>query len=289
MIKKRKFAFQSMPGCLIVGSVLLAAIAAIDFVTTPELSLAILYLLPILWVAWCAARPYGFLFSFLCAIVWGVGDITSQSYSNSLFPIWNALVRLGFFLIISSLVSAQKLAYEREKQFARTDGLTGITNRRFFLELLEIEIHRSARFNHPFTLAIFDVDNFKQVNDRQGHPSGDRLLELIAKTVECEIRASDAIARLGGDEFVLLLPETDANPARATLQRIRQQLLEMVRRHDWPVSFSIGAVTFSAPPASASDAIAACDRLLYQVKNQGKNAIRHQTFSSDFPPNKENL
>jgi len=120
-------------------------------------------------------------------------------------------------------------------------------------------------------------------------PSGDRLLELIAKTVECEIRASDAIARLGGDEFVLLLPETDANPARATLQRIRQQLLEMVRRHDWPVSFSVGAVTFSAPPASASDAIAACDRLLYQVKNQGKNAIRHQTFSSDFPPNKENL
>lgn len=279
MIERIKFCCQSTPGFLMVGSVLLVAIAAIDFVTTPELSLAILYLLPILWVAWSGEQSYGFLFSFLGAIIWGINDITSPSYSNSLFPIWNALVRLGFFLIISYLLSAQKLAYEREKQFARTDGLTGVLNRRFFLEILEIEIHRSARFKHPFTLAIFDVDNFKQVNDRQGHASGDRLLELIAKTVECEIRTSDAIARLGGDEFVLLLPETDANPAQATLQRIRQQLLEMVRHHDWPVSFSIGAVTFSAPPDSVSDAIAACDRLLYQVKNHGKNAIRHSTIN----------
>lgn len=104
------------------------------------------------------------------------------------------------------LLSELKKAYEREKILAHTDGLTKVYNRRYFLDILSLEAKRSIRYNHYLTLAYFDVDNFKPINDNLGHTQGDKLLCLIATTVKKNIRQTDIVARLGGDEFALLLP-----------------------------------------------------------------------------------
>jgi diguanylate cyclase (GGDEF)-like protein len=185
------------------------------------------------------------------------------------------MVRLFFYLIIISLLNNVKHSYEREKYLARTDFLTGLYNRRFFLELLSIELERCQRHNHPFTLAYIDLDNFKQVNDQFGHHRGDQLLKLIAETGLNNIRKIDIFARLGGDEFALLLLETDYKEANFLLLRLHQMLNETINLHSYPVGFSFGAITFTQFNFSANELIEQVDSLIYQVKNTGKNRLEH--------------
>ncbi|KAB1990916.1 GGDEF domain-containing protein, partial [Haemophilus parainfluenzae] len=90
---------------------------------------------------------------------------------------------------VSSLLGALREAYQREQQFARLDSLTGLSNRRFFLELLHKEMERSRRYHTPLTLAYLDLDDFKQVNDRQGHQAGDQVLQQVAQTLMTAMRS----------------------------------------------------------------------------------------------------
>jgi len=149
------------------------------------------------------------MISIASAITWLIADFTSgHIYSHSAIPYWNMSVRLGTFLIITFLLSTLKSALEHEKELARTDSLTGIANRRYFIELANMEINRACRYKHPFTIVHIDLDNLKAVNDRFGHSTGDTVLRLVVNTIQNNIRATDIVARLGGDEFVILLPET---------------------------------------------------------------------------------
>ena len=182
------------------------------------------------------------------------------------------------FLTISYLLSNLKSAYEREKNLSQTDGLTKIVNRRFFGEILTLEYKRSLRYERCFTLAYFDVDNFKQVNDRFGHNTGDELLIIIAQTIEKQIRETDTVARLGGDEFALLLPETNYKAGQSILFRLQQQLTVAIAAYSPPVSLSIGAVTFLSLPNSIERTIEEADSLMYRVKKSGKNRLEHQVF-----------
>ena len=180
------------------------------------------------------------------------------------------------FLIVVHLLSKLKDAYEQERRLARLDGLTKIYNRRYFLEILKFESKRAIRYNRCLTLTYFDVDNFKNINDRLGHKEGDRLLCLIANTVKKNIRETDIVARIGGDEFVVLLPETEYEPAEFVLHRIRQELLATARSNAFDVGFSIGAITFRSFPDSVDSMLERTDELMYRVKYSGKNKIEHQ-------------
>ncbi len=140
---------------------------------------------------------------------------------------------------------------------------------------------RAARYQHPFTLAYIDLDNFKLVNDRFGHATGDRALSTVAGFIREHSRRTDALARLGGDEFALLLPETDEDVARAAIAKLRKGLTQEMQRHGWPVTFSIGVVTCRACPGSADELIAAADRLMYSVKNGGKDDDRYSVYGRD--------
>jgi diguanylate cyclase (GGDEF)-like protein len=258
-----------------VGSLIVLLIGAIDYLTTAGFSLAIFHLLPIAFVAWFAGRWSGILLAILGATIWWIADFSIKPSSDFWLICWNATINFGFFVITSYLISTLKLAYEREKYLARTDPLTGAINRRYFLELLQTELERSRRHQDPLSLAYIDVDNFKDVNDRLGHSTGDRLLCLISQISNHQIRSIDVFARLGGDEFALLLPQTNYEQAEAAVHRLYKCLSDAVENQPFSVSFSIGAVTFVQLPVSANQAIEQTDRLMYMVKKSGKNGLQH--------------
>lgn len=207
---------------------------------------------------------------------------TKPVYAHPFIPYWNAALILGLFLISVHLLASLRSALLQAENLASTDHLTGLVNRRLFLNLAKTEINRFRRYKHPFTIAYIDIDNFKTVNDTFGHSTGDTLLCLVAEVSRNNIRATDVIARLGGDEFALLLPETGYEQAQVVIQRVQKRLLNTMQKNKWPATFSIGAVTFINPPASVDEMIEKADRLMYFVKNNGKNRFEHRTVESIY-------
>lgn len=196
-------------------------------------------------------------------------------FSHPSVPYWNATVQLVFLIIVTYVLVELRDVLNKEKELARHDSLTGAANARHFAELAETEMGRMRRYGRPFTLGYMDLDNFKAANDSFGHSVGDKLLCATVETISKEIRATDTVARLGGDEFALLLPETGVDAAEATMSKVRGALLETMRANSWPVTFSIGVVTFLEPPQSVDAMLHVCDSEMYAVKRGDKNGIRH--------------
>jgi diguanylate cyclase (GGDEF)-like protein len=213
------------------------------------------------------------------AAIWVLSDIyTNTGYVHFLIPYWNGFVRLSFFLIITYLFSRVKIGWDREKQIARTDPLTGLHNSRSFLELADLERERVIRHKNTFSIAYIDLDNFKKVNDTLGHVTGDRLLRLVAGIMLSNSRKIDITARLGGDEFIILLPDADEHSAIGVLERLREKLLDAMISNGWPVTFSIGIVTYHRPPGSVIDMIRDTDAVMYEAKNTGKDSIKSKSY-----------
>ncbi len=263
----------------VLSFLLMLLITTIDYILPFQFTLSIFYVIPILLTAWFTGPRLGLLLAAM-----GVGtELWGQPEASPLVLAWEMAMRFGFFFIISYLLSALKDSYDREKRFARTDALTGVTNRRHFQELLNGEFQRSQRFGYPLTLAYIDIDNFKSVNDHFGHAAGDLLLNLIAQSMARQVRSIDVVARLGGDEFVLLLPQTGSKQARVVLPRVQQQLMQIVQAQGWPISFSIGVATFVDMPESVQDLVNQADYLMYNVKSHGKNNINYNVFEAVAP------
>jgi diguanylate cyclase (GGDEF)-like protein len=255
-------------------------IGAVDFLTGYEIAFSLFYVLPVALVTWLTNRRLGLVTSFAGAIVWYWADVASgHPYPHPLIPVWNTIIRLGYFVIITLLLSALRRATEREREWARTDRLTGAVNSRFFYDLAQMEIDRFQRYEHPFTLAYIDLDNFKAVNDRFGHPAGDQVLCTVVRSARTYLRKTDVFGRIGGDEFVLLMPETNEESARVALSKILDGLKEEMRLGDWPVTFSIGVLTCNAAPPSTGDLVRMADELMYSVKRGSKNGMEYATYS----------
>ncbi len=159
------------------------------------------------------------------------------------------------------------------EQLSRTDDLTGIMNRRAFTELCMIEIGRARRFENPFSVAFIDLDNFKVVNDKFGHSTGDELLCSVAETIQKNIREIDLFTRLGGDEFMLLLVKSDSESSLEVVKKLQNMLMDVMNKKGWPVTFSIGLVTYNSPPDEVEEIIRNTDELMYAAKQSGKNTI----------------
>lgn len=263
------------------GIALICALWTIDYFTGPDISIIVFYLLPVFLVTWYAGESAGIAISLLSGIAWFTSDVlTAASYSHSSAPYINLVTKLSFFLIVNHTVSSLRRSLDRQRDMARTDYLTRVANSRYFSELAQAEINRAGRYVHPFTVAYLDLDNFKSVNDAWGHSAGDELLAFVAKTMQENIRSTDSVARLGGDEFGLLLPETDFSAAEVVVRKVQQSLLAAMDRRGWPVTFSIGVVTFITPPDSVDSMIKTADGFMYSVKHGGKNRIVHKEVKS---------
>jgi diguanylate cyclase (GGDEF)-like protein len=161
------------------------------------------------------------------------------------------------------------------EQQATEDPLTGLANRRRFDGELERELERAARFGHPFSLALLDIDHFKAVNDRYSHQTGDRVLQTLASLLRGLVRDVDLVARIGGEEFAILFPETDEKRSVRAVERIRRT----VERHQWgtiepglTVTLS-GGVSAIMGAGEAQVLLAAADRSLYEAKRRGRNRV----------------
>jgi diguanylate cyclase (GGDEF)-like protein len=251
----------------------LAVVGLLDYVTGYQISFAVFYLVPVGVAAWYCGAWSGSALALGSSFAWYAAErAAGYPYDHPAIPLWNAFVRLCFFLIIAALLSALRGRLRVERQLAKTDALTGVLNLRAFEERLEHDLDFAARTRSPITLAYIDIDDFKRVNDAHGHSEGDRLLRAVATTLRSQLRRADSVARLGGDEFALILPGTDLAGANAVMSEIGEKLGGLPGSGPGSVTCSIGAVVFRDRPPSADDAVAAADRLMYTVKYGGKNA-----------------
>jgi diguanylate cyclase (GGDEF)-like protein len=163
-------------------------------------------------------------------------------------------------------------------ELAVTDNLTGLANRRGFFELAEKEVDRAHRYKRALCVVMFDIDDFKKVNDSHGHLIGDQVLRVLASTVRKATRTTDTVCRFGGDEFLILMPESGADQAMATAERLRQKISnEMVvvtAAGQLMLTISLGVVCLDGGiDEKVEKLIERADTAMYKAKAAGKNRV----------------
>jgi diguanylate cyclase (GGDEF)-like protein len=193
-----------------------------------------------------------------------------------------ALVIIGFLLLAGTLgytlTRALARLHDRVAEQAETDPLTGVFNRRRFWGQLSREVERALRFRHPLSLLIYDIDDFKRINDAHGHLTGDEVIKMMGRIGKEVARSIDFAARYGGDEFAVILVETDAEGAATFAERLRST----VRETQIPirgggtltVTVSVGAATVPDAATEVEALVHAADTALLEAKRLGKDQIR---------------
>jgi diguanylate cyclase (GGDEF)-like protein len=220
-----------------------------------------------------------------------VGCLTVGDPKSGLSPKRETIRALEIFAnqAVAAIEIARSYADAREQSVR--DGLTGVYNHRHFQESLQKEIGRAERQSRPLTVLMLDIDDFKAVNDRYGHPVGDAILQRIVAEVRSEIRGDmDLLARYGGEEFAVILPETPPGQAAEVAERIRRRIDERLFRPPESdeilrVTVSIGLATFPSDAASKRELIERADAALYRAKRGGKNAVAASSeMRGEAPP-----
>jgi diguanylate cyclase (GGDEF)-like protein len=173
-------------------------------------------------------------------------------------------------------ITEMKELQESLHRLATTDPLTGLYNRRSFFDQLHQELSRAGRYRRPLTLLFLDVDHFKEINDRHGHPAGDQALKSLALLLQAESRRNDIVGRIGGEEFATVLVECGLDQAREAAERLRRQVERLrVDSDQGPLSMtvSIGLAQAVSDQERLEQLLKRADRALYQAKRQGRNRV----------------
>lgn len=202
-----------------------------------------------------------------------------QSRAMAIGMLISALVPMVVAPLLLNLLVT--LVYEMEStrealhRLATRDSLTQAFNRRYLMERLEAEAARAARCGQPLAVLMIDADQFKAVNDRFGHATGDRVLQHIADACAASLRPYDLLARYGGEEFVVLLPETTLPQAGEVAERVlaavAQMHLDPVAGEPLTVTVSIGAAVLASTDSGGAALLQRADVALYQAKRNGRN------------------
>ena len=166
--------------------------------------------------------------------------------------------------------------YQKARRDSETDPLTGVGTRRVLERVLKTEYARATRYNNYFSVAIVDIDNFKEINDNAGHAAGDRALQQLAKIMRNNVRTTDMIiTRYGGDEFVMVMPETKLKGAKVLLERLRRQVKGISIPKVQSITISCGLAEWNQgpPPDNAETILKRADTALYQAKRKGRNRV----------------
>jgi diguanylate cyclase (GGDEF)-like protein len=228
-------------------------------------------------------------------LLWGAGSLfVRKSFwlqesieiklpPSILFLVLILIILLALYLVrreletrrLTLLAIQERVSTESERSEGMIDSLTHVFNRRFLTDLLQGEIARAERNQRPLTLAMCDVNHFKEVNDRYGHPVGDEVLTETASILKSCVRGSDFVVRYGGDEFLLVLSETDEAGANAVLSRVREKMAEWDRQRQLGISLSLG-VYAHRPGQSPDQDVAAVDARMYAEKQAVRSVGRRR-------------
>lgn len=230
---------------------------------------------------WAKARFDDFARSGTGPIVGRTMEVTGVRKSGETFPVERGVAAFqlgGKWYAVGSMrdISRRKQDEKRLNELATTDELTGLSNRRHFLEQAEAQLRQALRYKQEFSFMMLDLDHFKRINDTHGHDAGDEVLRAVARTMREVMRGTDIIGRLGGEEFGAVMPETGAEAARQVAERLRLRIMEQpvaapsgfVR-----ITASIGIAHLGSGQASLSDLMKKADLALYEAKNAGRNRI----------------
>ena len=265
---------------------LLAAVGRLDYVTGPWASFALLYVTPVLAAAWWLGRGPALLAGVTAGVAWFEAEALGQHGEPTAALIWNSVSRVVMLVAMASMVVRIRADRRRLKEvnerlaelltgaerLARTDPLTGLPNRRAFIEQVEAHLARARRSQKAVCLAYLDIDNFKNLNDHKGHPEGDEFLKRVAAAIKETVRAGDVAARLGGDEFAVLF----SDPRQDAVEPLAVRLLQRVRAlgDRYPgldLGASVGMAWFEVPPDDSALLLQRADAAMYRAKGAGKH------------------
>lgn len=239
-----------------------------------EYAFASAALVPIVAATWIGGRTSGLALALVAMLAWTWADIASdRHFSAQWIPYANALTRLVNYGFVVMVVTKLRQSLARERGWATHDPLTGLLNRRAFLEDGEAEVKRARRYGHPLAVAFVDLDNFKEINDTKGHAMGDEALRKVAAALQASLRTNDLLARLGGDEFAVALPETGLAAAAETGQKIKEAICAALTDFP-PASASVGVAWFMRADPGFLEMLEVADALMYEIKADGKNEVR---------------
>lgn len=181
----------------------------------------------------------------------------------------------SLFLVVQDVTEIA--AYEEKlREMNVRDGLTGVFNRRYLDHQLSVEFERFRRYRRPLSVLLLDIDLFKRVNDRFGHPCGDAVLKATAAAIREGVRRSDLLARYGGEEFCCVLPETSLSGALVLAEKLRAAAAALEHRcgaEAVPITLSVGVAEARNGMASAGDLVSRADESLYEAKRTGRNRV----------------
>lgn len=268
---------------LVLAVSVVGVVEAADYLTGFEVSLSLFYLVPVALAAWYAGVGAGVAIAALSCVGWYLADIAAgDHYSVPGIAIWNALVRLGIFLITGLLLSALRESLRAQQLLARTDSLTGLHGRRAFEERLSHDLTLARRHRAALSLAFIDLDGFKAVNDALGHAGGDRVLRIVGRVLLDSLREADTAARIGGDEFAVIMPDTDAAGSHEVVSKVMHELSTALAELDDAVTLSAGVVTVAGSAVTPERVVATADELMYRVKRSGKGAAAFAVLDASW-------
>ncbi len=235
------------------------------------------------WLIWDLGRTVGRIAELLSAqpTLEGLGTRTDEvgtlmkSFTGMLATIEQQAIEINTFATrLDAAYKELEATNSKLKETSFRDEVTGLYNRRFFSLRLEEEMSRFKRFNHPVSVVLLDIDNFKSVNDEFGHAVGDETLRELAQILMKHSRGINVVSRFGGDEFAVLLVETSKAGARLYADRIRQVVATFPFSHGKPVTASFGVASLPDDEVTTSDDLfRAADEALYAAKRAGKNQV----------------
>ena len=270
----RQLQTKSKGKILFIAIALEILIAVIDYATGPYLSFQPYYIFPIAIAAWYLRGTLAYCLAITSAVIQVCLATPIFPESHKLLYILNSTVveSVIFLLVAFLLIRLRQTTEWLAAQNAR-DGLTNLASRTYFLDLCNAEIARTARQKVPMTLAYADLDNFKLINDLEGHHRGDELLARVGRAIKGAIRDGDIAGRIGGDEFAFLLPNTNSKQMSYVLDRIRERVATELAFFSPSVGISIGATVYDGDRAiNVDELLVLADMEMYKAKRASKPA-----------------
>ena len=258
---------------LVGAAGLMVLVYELNLRTPPEFRLGILYVVPVLLVAWHDGLGWGIGFAGATSLLRFVIGIDQMPPDTPVAA--RAVNELAYVAVLGVAIAGLSQLRRTQAQLqllATHDPLTNVLNARAFTNQLSQELGRNRRYGRPLALIYLDLDDFKTVNDAHGHATGDAVLRLVAYAMRSAVRQADVVGRLGGDEFAVLMPETEGMVAHAAATRLANGI-RTVFRGTPSVTASIGVVSVTGTEAGTDELIRKADQAMYEAKRGGKDRV----------------